>query len=175
MPENCDPYIYYHRVRPYLHGFSENPVLYQGVAAYAGRPQTFFGETGAQSTIIPSLDAALGIEHSTDSLRIYLNKMRDYMPPAHRAFLGAIENGPSIRQIVLGRADGNAALRDAYNACVALVEQFRAKHLEYAATYIHKQAQQGYNSSHYGTGGTPFMAYLKKHRDETGRHTVPPG
>src|SRR5262249_21355855 len=45
MPENCDPYIYYHRVRPYLHGFSENPVVYQGVGAYAGQPRTYFGET----------------------------------------------------------------------------------------------------------------------------------
>jgi len=172
MPENCDPYIYYHRVRPYIHGFSENPVVYEGVEAYNGQPRAFFGETGAQSTIIPAFDAALGIEHSGDELRVYLNKMRDYMPVGHRAFLARIEAGPSIRGYVLEH--GDASLRDVYNACVHLVEAFRAKHLEYAATYIHKQAQRGaYNTTHYGTGGTPFMKYLKKHRDETEQHLMP--
>lgn len=172
MPENCDPYVYYHRVRPYIHGFSEHPVLYDGVAAYAGRPQTFFGETGAQSTIIPTLDAALGVEHGADELRVYLGKMREYMPPAHRAFLAAVEAGPAIRRYVLERANELTGLRDIYNACVEFVEEFRSKHLEYAATYIHQQSQRGANSTHYGTGGTPFMKYLKKHRDETGQHVV---
>ena len=45
-------------------------------------------------------------------------------------------------------------------------------HLEYAARYIQKQAQVGANSTAYGTGGTPFMRYLRKHRDETRAHVV---
>ena len=53
MPEGCDPYIYYHRVRPYIHGWKNNPTLpegliYQGVEAYGDIPQQFRGETGAQ-------------------------------------------------------------------------------------------------------------------------------
>lgn len=176
MPENCDPYIYYNRVRPYIHGFSENPVVYEGVEAYQDQPRAFFGETGAQSTIIPALDAALGIEHSVDDLRIYLNKMRDYMPVGHRRFLEAIEGGPSIRRYVLNARTSSARLRDLYDACVDLVHAFRAKHLEYAASYIQKQSQHGsYNSTTYGTGGTPFMKYLKKHRDETEQHSLRPG
>ena len=27
MPEKCDPYIYYHRVRPYIFGTKDNPDL----------------------------------------------------------------------------------------------------------------------------------------------------
>ena len=52
MPEFCDPYIYYHRVRPYIHGWKNNPavpdgVIYDGVEFYHGKPMQFRGETGA--------------------------------------------------------------------------------------------------------------------------------
>jgi indoleamine 2,3-dioxygenase len=170
MPENCDPYIYYHRVRPFIHGWQQHPVVYEGVAEYGGVPQTFFGETGAQSTIVPCLDAVLGVRHRQDELRTYLAEMRTYMPRGHVAFLEQLEAGPSVRDFVLGSAD--AELRGAYDACVAGVEAFRSTHLEYAGRYIQKQAQVGVNSTVYGTGGTPFMRYLKKHRNETRVHRV---
>jgi indoleamine 2,3-dioxygenase len=86
MPERCDPYIYFHRVRPYIHGWANHPslpsgMIYEGVEDYRNRPQSFRGETGAQSSIVPSLDAALGIAHGEDMLRSYLREMRNYMPP----------------------------------------------------------------------------------------------
>jgi indoleamine 2,3-dioxygenase len=176
MPERCDPYIYYHRVRPYIHGWKNHPALpqgvtYEGVEAYGGTPQQFRGETGAQSSIIPALDAALGITHEDDPLRLYLMQMRDYMPPAHRAFIEALEQGPSIRQYVIAHQRDQPTLRDAYNACVQWIGRFRSKHLEYAGRYIHQQSQQSPdNPTDVGTGGTPFMPYLKKHRDETMAH-----
>jgi indoleamine 2,3-dioxygenase len=178
MPEHCDPYIYYHRVRPYIHGWKNNPalpngVIYEGVEAYGGRPQFFRGETGAQSSILPMLDAALGVTHRDDPLKTYLLEMRDYMPPKHRAFLAAIESGPSVRDFLTGCGAGCASLRDVYNECVGLVERFRAMHLQYAATYIFNQARkEPTNPSNVGTGGTPFMTYLKKHRDETTEHRL---
>lgn len=177
MTELCDPYIYYNRVRPYIHGWKNNPALpdglvYEDVREYAGKPQKFAGETGAQSSIIPSLDAALGVAHDDDPLRPYLLDMRRYMPPAHRAFIESLEHGPSTREFV-ARHRGNAGLREAYNACVTWVERFRTKHLEYAASYIFKQAQtSAANPTSVGTGSTPFMPYLKKHRDETSKHLI---
>jgi indoleamine 2,3-dioxygenase len=176
MPEFCDPYIYYRRVRPYIHGWKNQPALpegliYEGVAEYAGKPQQFRGETGAQSSIVPALDAVLNVSHRDDPLRDYLMEMRDYMPPAHRAFIEHLEAGPSVRQFVLDK--NSTLLREAYNRCVALVEQFRALHLEYAARYIFKQAQtDAKNPTTVGTGGTPFMPYLKKHVDETAEHQL---
>jgi len=170
MPENCDPYVYYHRVRPFIHGWQQHPVIYDGVAEYGGVAQTFYGETGAQSTIVPCLDAVLGVRHRKDELRVYLAQMRIYMPRAHVSFLEQLEAGPSVRELVLEAAD--AELRAAYDACVAGVEAFRSTHLEYAGRYIQKQAQIGANTTVYGTGGTPFMRYLKKHRDETRVHRV---
>jgi len=178
MPERCDPYIYYHRVRPYIHGWKNHPalpegVIYEGVEAYGGVAQQFRGETGAQSSIIPSLDAAFGITHEDDPLRPYLMEMRDYMPPAHRAFIEAIEQGPSIRQYVIAHRYDQPALRDAYNTCVHWIGQFRSTHLEYAGRYIHQQSQHSPdNPTNVGTGGTPFMPYLKKHRDETMAHLI---
>ncbi|MEO8325503.1 MAG: hypothetical protein ABI618_06620, partial [Nitrospirota bacterium] len=77
MPERCDPFIYYHRVRPFIHGWKNNPALpngivYEGVKDFLEVPQYFRGETGAQSSIIPALDAALGIAHAEDPLTVFL-------------------------------------------------------------------------------------------------------
>ena len=73
MKERCDPYVYYTRVRPYIHGWKNSPslpdgLIYDQVEAYAQKPQQFRGETGAQSSIVPCLDAGLGIHHAPDPL-----------------------------------------------------------------------------------------------------------
>jgi indoleamine 2,3-dioxygenase len=176
MPEWCDPYVYYHRVRPYIHGWKNHPdlpegLIYEGVAEYHGQPQQFRGETGAQSAIVPSLDAVLGIGHAEDMLRTYLMEMRTYMPPDHRAFIESIESRGSVRGFV--ERAGRSTLTAIYNACVSGVEAFRALHLEYAASYIFRQAQTDAKNPHaVGTGGTPFMKYLKKHCEETAEHRL---
>jgi indoleamine 2,3-dioxygenase len=178
MPERCDPYIYFHRVRPYIHGWANQPslpsgVVYEGVAEYAGKPQYLRGETGAQSSIIPALDAALGVTHVEDMLRSYLNEMRDYMPPKHRGFIEAVEAGPSVREYVLRHSQTHHTLRDLYNAAIDGLGHFRSTHLEYAHSYINKQSRgDARNPNSIGTGGTPFMPYLTKHRNETKSHRI---
>jgi indoleamine 2,3-dioxygenase len=178
MPEWCDPYIYYHRVRPYIHGWKNHPdlpggLVYEGVDAYRGQPQQFRGETGAQSAIVPSLDAALGVGHQEDMLRVYLMEMRTYMPPEHRDFIESLEARGSMRGFV--QQSNRAGLTDIYSACVEELERFRSLHLEYAAKYIFHQAQTDPKNPHaVGTGGTPFMQYLKKHRDETHQYVLKP-
>jgi len=171
MPEKCDPYIYYHRVRPFIFGTKDNPDLRKGLiyeGQFENKPQFFRGETGAQSSIIPSLNGALQISHTKDNLRHYLNEMRDYMPPKHREFINSLENQSMLKQLI---SDSNKLIKK-YNDCLEEIRVFRAMHLEYAGTYIHKQSQienpfgRG-GSTITGTGGTPFMKYLKKHRDET--------
>jgi indoleamine 2,3-dioxygenase len=179
MPERCDPYIYYNRVRPYIHGWKNSPALpeglvYDGVTAYQGRPQQLRGETGSQSSIVPALDAGLGVAHADDPLTQYLVEMRDYMPPRHRAFVTALE----ARQDVQGRPLLYGYVRDrqrkhpdlwkAFCACVDLLAQFREIHVGYAERYIFRQHQShASNPTAVGTGGTPFMQYLNKHLEET--------
>jgi indoleamine 2,3-dioxygenase len=173
MPEKCDPYIYYHRVRPFIFGTKDNPDLKKGLIyenQYSNKPQYFRGETGAQSSIMPFLDGALGIYHTQDHLRHYLNEMREYMPPEHRKAIELVEKRSKAKHLI----SKSKQLTSEYNKCLEEIRIFRAQHLEFAATYIHKQSQiknpfgRG-GSTITGTGGTPFMKYLKKHRDETER------
>ena len=176
MPEKCDPYVYYHRVRPYIFGTKDNPDLKQGLIyenQFNNEPQFFRGETGAQSSIIPLLDGALGVEHTNDNLRHYLNEMRDYMPPKHRKMIEYVEKTSQAKKFI----DKSKKLTKEYNGCLEEIRKFRAMHLEYAATYIHKQAQVNNTfgtggSTIRGSGGTPFMKYIKKHRDETQKQKV---
>ena len=134
----------------------------------------FRGETGAQSSIIPSLDTGLGVVHAEDPLTHYLMEMRQYMPPQHRAFIAALEQRkddrgrPLLAGYVRDRRSGNPELWIAFCACVEGLARFREIHVGYADSYIHQQHQkQKSNPTKVGTGGTPFMTYLNKHLEET--------
>jgi indoleamine 2,3-dioxygenase len=175
MPERCDPYIYYQRVRPYIHGWKNNPampdgLIYEGVTKYAGKPQSFRGQTGSQSSIVPAMDGLFQVVHESDPLREFLDELHQYRPPKHRAFIEAVRDASTLRDFAKTQ---NQSVKDAFNACVEQVARFRTRHLEYAASYINKQASSGAgNDTDVGTGGTPFMKYLKKHRDENRAQTI---
>ena len=170
MPEKCDPFIYYNRVRPYIFGWKNNPatpngVIYEGVEEYGGTPQLFRGETGAQSSIVPALDALLGVTHSNDPLKEYLDEMRLYMPKEHRNLLNDLDQWSEKNRSNFIKEDSSVVLSD---EIINEVHAFRNKHLEYARIYIHEQSLSNQNNSNIvGTGGTPFMKYLDKHLQET--------
>ena len=170
MPEKCDPFIYYNRVRPYIFGWKNNPatpngVIYEGVEEYGGTPQLFRGETGAQSSIVPALDALLGVTHSNDPLKEYLDEMRLYMPKEHRNLLNDLDQWSENNRSNSTTEDSSVVLSD---EIINEVHAFRNKHLEYARIYIHQQSLSNQNNSNVvGTGGTPFMKYLDKHLQET--------
>ena len=169
MVEKCDPYIYFNRVRPYINGWKNNPAMpdglvYEGVARFGGKPQPFRGQTGSQSSIVPTMDALFQVTHTNDELREFLADLHAYRPRKHRAFIEDMQASSHLRDFA--RTQGQS-LKDAFNACVEQVARFRTRHLEYAAAYINKQASNAAgNDPDVGTGGTPFMKYLKKHRDE---------
>jgi indoleamine 2,3-dioxygenase len=158
MPEHCHPTVYYNDVRPYIFGFDD--IIYRGVPAFNEQPQSFRGETGAQSSIIPALVALLGLQHEQTGLTQHLHIMHDYMPQPHRKLISRID-GARLRGYVRRNRD-NAPLLEAYNTALRELLAFRKLHLRYAASYIFNQ-----NPDATGTGGTPFMQWLQQLIDET--------
>ena len=176
MPEHCDPYIYYNRVRPYIFGWKNNPatpngVIYEGVEEFSNKPKFFRGETGAQSSIIPAVDALLGVSHSDDPLRFYLDEMREYMPFEHRELLNKLDYWRNKENDKGDQLNGEKNSPDLIAEIISEVKRFRNTHLTFAKDYIHTQSEDAKtNSNSVGTGGTPFMQYLEKHLDETVPH-----
>ena len=175
MPERCDPYVYFERVRPYIHGWRDNPALPNGIiyegTRFGSKAQAFRGQTGSQSSIVPAMDALLGIGHAADPLKEYLDQLHIYRPTKHRLFIDDVRAQSRLRGFV--ETSGHKGLAEAYNANVQAISDFRTRHLEYAASYINKQGKSAAgNDTDVGTGGTPFMKYLKKHRDETKANLV---
>jgi len=175
--ERCDPFIYYKRVRPFIHGWKDNPnlpagLIYDGVDEFRGEPQKFRGETGAQSAMVPIFDALLGVKHAeNDDLRTYLDDLHNYRPSGHRSFVDFISAHSTVRSSVMGTRDGQ--LTESYNLCVSEVVAFRAQHLEFARTYVFDQIERNSaGAPKVGTGGTPFIRYLEKHHQETQRNLL---
>ncbi len=162
--DNCDPDIFFNRVQPFMQGL--RGMTYEGVDEFSGQPRNFAGGSGAQSALMPLLDAALGVVHAHDDLLVYLIDLRQYMPREHRDFLREVEEGPSIRESA--KRLSNGAIVDAYNRCVEGVAAFRANHLRMSVDYIQKPAKKASDArGGHGTGGSPYVGYLKKHREET--------
>jgi len=162
MYEGNNPDLYFKSFRPYLVSFEG--VVYEGVDAFGSQPQSFAGETAAQSSVVPSFDAVLGVKHRPTQLTDYITIMRGYMPRPHRDFIRAIDS-PSIRDYVMNSKDRKIV--DSYNSCLEALAAFRTEHLGLAETYIHTKV-----TNPKGTGGTPFMMWLTQLRDETLEHKI---
>ena len=118
--ERCDPYIFYHRIRPFLTGWDKAGILFEGVSR---TPLRLHGGSAAQSSLIQAYDAALGIEHLHPETQPFLRLMRDYMPPAHRRFIADLAAQPSLHDYA-GRREASVPLKRIFNECIDLLEKF---------------------------------------------------
>ncbi|AGB17110.1 Indoleamine 2,3-dioxygenase [Halovivax ruber XH-70] len=162
MTERNDPEVFAREYRPYYEGFDD--VVYEGVDGFDGETRTYRGGSGAQSSILPSLDAALGVDHATTELVEKLTDMRSYMPESHREVIDAFDRGPAIGEYV-DRADRDD-LREAYNDCTDSLATFRRVHFGQVIQYI--RAVTGDTT---GTGGTDYMEFLQVMQEETAAQT----
>jgi len=168
MPQRCDPYIFFNSLRVFLGGFKntgrEKGLVFKGVDHI---PKDYTGASGAQSTVLPSLDALLGIRHTNQDLRHLLDNLVKYMPSPHQKFLKSIPSA-ILRDFVDKHRNRLPELQVAYDTIVEQIVVFRGKHLEYATKYIVKQGNLSSSGNCLvGTGGTPFLAYLRCHLKNT--------
>uniref|UniRef100_A0A8C0ITW0 Indoleamine 2,3-dioxygenase 2 n=1 Tax=Chelonoidis abingdonii TaxID=106734 RepID=A0A8C0ITW0_CHEAB len=155
-------------------------LIYEGVS---DEPMSYSGGSAAQSTVLHAFDELLTIRHSKESTA-FLHRMRDYMPPHHRAFIEEIQSAPSLKQHIL--SSGNEKLRIAYNQCVSVLADLRTYHVAIVTKFIviaaaNAKAKKG-KPSHWagnfqinppsslqerGTGGSGILNFLKSVRDTT--------
>ncbi|KAI9715364.1 MAG: hypothetical protein M1812_006009 [Candelaria pacifica] len=158
MYENCDPHVFYHRIRPFLAGSKNmgdaglpNGVIYDDGSGQETYRQ-YGGGSNAQSSLVQFFDIVLGVEHrptgetrpvSSDSLEgtappskhNFIQDMRSYMPGPHRRFLEHVSRIANIREYVeSNRAD--RALVIAYDASLAMLRALRDKHIQMVSRYI---------------------------------------
>jgi len=161
IPEKMDPALYYKTFRPYIR-FFEN-VFYEVTEqtrvddsnqhAPVMVRMNFRGETGAQSSIMPTLVAFMKIPHRPSMLTNHLADMRNYMPAEHRQLIETVEAMPSVREF---------ADRQPYNAVLDAIADFRTIHYGWAQEYINR-----WTDDPRGTGGTPYMEWLQQLIEET--------
>ncbi|MCH2148552.1 MAG: indoleamine 2,3-dioxygenase, partial [Phycisphaerales bacterium] len=111
MEERCSHAVFYHRVRPFLTGWPEPGLVYEGINE---DPVVLHGGSAAQSSLLNSLDAALDVPHEHPGTKPFLQAMRKYMPPRHRKFIEHLEAGPSVRDAAAAQSD----TRTAFDRCI---------------------------------------------------------
>ena len=220
MYENCDPHVFYHRIRPFLAGGKNmaeaglpNGVCYDEGSGLSPFVQ-FSGGSNAQSSILQFFDIVLGIEHlptgakkedSSDSeasgppapSHNFIMEMRRYMPKQHQLFLQHVADVANIREYV-DRNRGNRSLTTAFDACLAMLRDFRDKHIQMVSRYIVVKSRESRSHTRSisprqaptfglaarrredssnkkqlrGTGGTALIQFLKQARDESGEPAI---
>ena len=168
MYEQCDPKVFFVKIRPFqagskgLQAFPAG-LLYEGVDP---EPMQYHGASAAQSSSVHVFDVFLGGTH-TGSDAEFLQTMRHYMPAKHRDFLEALTRQPSVREYIKQCKDRD--LIAGYNGAVKALAKFRSEHVILVTRYIVLQKKHSVNASLdlRGTGGTPFMSFLKQVRDDT--------
>lgn len=153
IPEKMDPAIYYKTFRPYIR-FFEN-VIYEGIAA---QPMDYRGETGAQSSIMPTLVALMKIPHHPTLLTNHLADMQRFMPLEHRQLIDEVRALPPFRDL---------ADKTVYNNVLEAMATFREVHFSWAQQYIHAHV-----ADDRGTGGTPYMRWLDQLIAETRNYKI---
>lgn len=215
----CDPEVFYHDIRPWFNGADSGPAharrawVFDGLAAHPelAEPTELSGPSAGQSPLVHALDVFLGVDQyshaSTGSgARVsagaaggkaaFLARMQSYMSRHHRNFLRHLAHNPRPLRAFVEKAQ-DAGLREAYNASVKALKEFRDAHMIIVTLYIlgpakrereaklaeeeRKQlegAERGaaagiWKTPLKGTGGTDLVKFLKGVRDRTAGALLP--
>lgn len=199
MSAGCAPAAFHAAIRGALSGFNGR-VLFEGVGSYAS-PATFqlTGASGAQSAVLPCVDAFMGIGHtgahepsgwSVDQGSGGLS----HLPPPHRRLLHTLRKLAPAAHIertlaaldAAGAEREARALRAAHTACVQALISFRKAHFALVRAYIIKPAKlQGFDGDDsgrdsptsvaaplQGTGGSELGRFLMGRLLDTARASL---
>ena len=148
------------------------------------------GASGAQSSLLPSIDAFLGVPYAASAVArteagkfvAQLQGYRHHMPPQHRALIANFEAGHTARHFISAVDEEQALqgdklqqtdlaelveLKRAYNQSIEHLLSFRQKHVGFASMYIKRMAQRAGGSVPRGTGGSDFSVHLMRHVTDT--------
>jgi len=156
----CDYHMFFHELRPLIKTWK---IRYEG--EYDDKAMTFQGPSGAMSSILPCIDAFLGIEMSSPLLKKMLRGFEAYIPKGHREFLRALREKPNAREFVRSCKRKNEDLIESFNSIIDRVLDFRWSHFQFVKKYVIEQAPKGTQAL--GTGGTPAFKYLHQHIRDT--------
>jgi indoleamine 2,3-dioxygenase len=205
VSEHCSPFVFYTHLRQYLNGGIGNSDIFENEEIqYGDRPvpernfvplkYRLYGASAGQSPLIHALDNLFGIQHeeapSGHSIRgvnsgkkSYFQELLGYMIQEHRNFVEWMGSWPkSLKQYITetGGEEGqenNRELKEAFNANIEELENFRRIHFQIVYKYIMQPAlrqgagegggvsttiNEGPSPMHFkGTGGTELVTFLK--------------
>jgi indoleamine 2,3-dioxygenase len=147
----------YLNYRTFIMGIQGNDDIFPGGVLYKGVSEkrlAFRGETGAQDSIIPSVDNAFGLDYPRNSLTEYLFQMRQYRPYNHQKHVD--EN----RQRYIDTGLKKFGMSDSYTAFLMMCNihasfRFRHQHWVMVKKYIIDNTKYPR-----ATGGTPITTWL---------------
>ncbi|XP_074532241.1 indoleamine 2,3-dioxygenase 2-like [Halichoeres trimaculatus] len=177
MHKYVDPTVFHGKLRIFLSGWRDNPMLPNGLL-YEGvsdEPIFLSGGSAAQSSAIQCFDALLCIQHE-DETGAFLTRMRDYMPPAHRHLIETLSVGPYLRDFI--QSHPSPDLCQAYKSCVSALVDLRNYHLNTVTKYIVVPGNKARAAGcpfrgmctaldKTGAGGSVPMVFLKSVRNTT--------
>jgi indoleamine 2,3-dioxygenase len=182
MHDGCKPEVFYHVIRPYLAGWHDKGLIFEGVSE---EPTKFKGGSAAQSSLIQLIDIVLGVYHESP----FFKEMREYMPKDHSDILYDLEkqmHENNIYEFIMNKkyvpisghagykesihnnfseeGSDDSELKSVYKKCVKKLSEFRSKHFAIAHKYVVRMCNAGVVK---GTGGEDLKRFLKTARDET--------
>lgn len=169
MPTWCGMFEFRDLIRDWLAIFGDEGVVLEGVGV-SKRARWLRGASGAQTAILPSIDAILGIVHHDIS---DYPDLLNYIHPQHLRFVQMLYEGPILRQYV--QQSRSTLLRRVYNDCIKAVLDFRDIHgrvvVGKGRGYIRPTKGQTIDDI-IGTGGTKLRPWLDSLIRDTEEHRI---
>lgn len=164
MKEQCDPDYFFNTLRLYLKDWKEiGGVCFDLDDRTEKIYHEFRGPSGAQSSIIPALDAVMGIKHQTEPV---LKIFKQYMPLEHQGFIDYMTSN-NLKEIVT--KSHQKELITEYENVIQSISVFRIQHFALVKDFIFIPASKLGIAPHkiIGTGGTRVDEYLERRTERT--------